>query len=545
MEAELCKLMTNAWRYIQFATVNQFYMIAREHGLDFDRILHGCRHNYPRMQGMPGPGFAAGPCLLKDTMQLAAFSRNTFLLGHAAMLVNEGLPARLVELARSAIRPFGQGVGVLGMAFKAESDDPRDSLSYKLRNLLALEARKVLCTDPYVPDPTLVPLERVLAEADVLFLATPHRAYRELRIPPGKVLSTCGTASRTRPVEDPRHRLGRVHRRLSRPGAARRGATRSWASTTSPSTGAVEKSYQQPSAVPVRRGRRHGRRPSRASSRGTATTSSPARRASAASRTSTSTPTTCWRRTSGSSRRASTRRSRLTARGGSRRSPFSRAAWSTRTRPRSRLPKGTTARARLRRAPTASRSSPASTSRAAPGSSTSSRTRSAGPSTAWASARRRALGGANVPSGNIRLAMSHVVPDLVQKVLKGQDPLHILGTGDQVRCYTYGGDLARGIAVAIEHPAAPERRLQPVDARRRRRSGSWPRPSGRRCMAPARGRGRSGSSAIPRIRTTWRSAFPTRPRRGGSWDSKRRPDSRTMLDEVVPWVRREIAEGRL
>ena len=188
MEAELCKLMTNASRYIQFAVVNQFYTIARENGLDFDRILHGCRHNYPRMQGMPGPGFAAGPCLLKDTMQLAAFSRNSFPLGHAAMLVNEGLPARLVDLAKRDLDLSDRVVGVLGMAFKAESDDPRDSLSYKLRNLLALEARKVLCTDPYVTDPALVPVETVLADADVLFLATPHRAYRELRIPPGKVL---------------------------------------------------------------------------------------------------------------------------------------------------------------------------------------------------------------------------------------------------------------------------------------------------------------------------------------------------------------------
>ena len=67
---------------------------------------------------------------------------------------------------------------------------------------------------------------------------------------------------------------------------------------------------------------------------------------------------------------------------------------------------------------------------------------------------RRALGDVEIASGNVTLAMSHVVPDLVQKVLKGQDPLHILGSGDQVRCYTYGGDLARGIATAVEHPAA-------------------------------------------------------------------------------------------
>src|SRR6202167_1154288 len=66
----------------------------------------------------------------------------------------------------------------------------------------------------------------------------------------------------------------------------------------------------------------------------------------------------------------------------------------------------------------------------------------------------RALGDEEILSGNVRLAMSHVVPDLVQKVLRGQDPLHILGDGNQVRHYTYGGDLARGIVTAMEHPAA-------------------------------------------------------------------------------------------
>lgn len=67
---------------------------------------------------------------------------------------------------------------------------------------------------------------------------------------------------------------------------------------------------------------------------------------------------------------------------------------------------------------------------------------------------RRALTDVEVLSGNVALAMSHVVPDLVQKVLKGQDPLHVLGAGDQVRCYTYGGDLARGIVTTLTHPGA-------------------------------------------------------------------------------------------
>jgi UDP-N-acetyl-D-mannosaminuronic acid dehydrogenase len=188
MEAELAKLMTNSWRYIQFATVNQYYMIATQHGVDFSKILHGCRHNYPRMAGMPGPGFAAGPCLAKDTMQLAAFSQNTFALGHAAMLINEGLPGHLVQMAKSQTELAEKTTGILGMSFKAESDDCRDSLSFKLRKLLLLESKKVLCTDPYVDDPGFLPLEQVLKRADVLFVATPHKPYKQMKIPKSKLV---------------------------------------------------------------------------------------------------------------------------------------------------------------------------------------------------------------------------------------------------------------------------------------------------------------------------------------------------------------------
>jgi UDP-N-acetyl-D-mannosaminuronic acid dehydrogenase len=186
MEAELAKLMTNAWRYLQFAAVNQFYMIAKDRGLDFDRILHGCRHHYPRMAGMPGPGFAAGPCLVKDTMQLASFSQDRFVLGHSAMLINEGLPRFIVEQASRAVNLRTATAGILGMAFKAESDDGRDSLAYKLKKLLALHANKVLCTDPYVQDKTLLPLDKVIAQSDVLFVAAPHKQYKTLLIPKGK-----------------------------------------------------------------------------------------------------------------------------------------------------------------------------------------------------------------------------------------------------------------------------------------------------------------------------------------------------------------------
>ncbi|MDP1793683.1 MAG: nucleotide sugar dehydrogenase [Acidimicrobiales bacterium] len=180
-EAELAKLFTNTWRYIKFATANQLYMIANDFGLDFARIREAMTYDYPRAKDMPGPGFAAGPCLLKDTMQLAAFNNNNFVLGHASMMVNEGLPMYIVSKMEESLDLASLKVGVLGMSFKSGSDDVRDSLSYKLRRILRFKAQEVLCTDPYVEtDASLVPLEKVLAEADILVLGAPHPEYREL-----------------------------------------------------------------------------------------------------------------------------------------------------------------------------------------------------------------------------------------------------------------------------------------------------------------------------------------------------------------------------
>jgi UDP-N-acetyl-D-mannosaminuronic acid dehydrogenase len=181
-EAELAKLFTNTWRYIKFAAANQFYVMANDHGLDFERIRAALSFDYPRAADMPGAGFAAGPCLFKDTMQLAAFTDNSFVLGHAAMLVNEGLPLYLVTHLEKKFELGELTVGILGMAFKGESDDIRSSLSYKLKRILEFRARRVLCTDPYVTvDESLVSLERVLKECDLLIVGAPHQAYRDLR----------------------------------------------------------------------------------------------------------------------------------------------------------------------------------------------------------------------------------------------------------------------------------------------------------------------------------------------------------------------------
>jgi UDP-N-acetyl-D-mannosaminuronic acid dehydrogenase len=181
-EAELAKLFTNAWRYIKFATANQFFVMANDHGLDFERIRAALAHDYPRAADMPGAGFAAGPCLLKDTMQLAAFTDNGFVLGHAAMLVNEGLPLYLVSRLEERFDLAASAVGILGMAYKRGSDDTRQSLAYKLRRILRFRAREVLCTDHEVrTDPTLLPLEEVLERSDLLVIAAPHEDYRSFR----------------------------------------------------------------------------------------------------------------------------------------------------------------------------------------------------------------------------------------------------------------------------------------------------------------------------------------------------------------------------
>jgi len=186
LEAEITKIFANAWRYIHFATANQFFMIATDYGLDFYRIYEALTTDYLRMAGLPTSGFAAGPCLFKDTMQLAAADNNRFLLGHAAMLVNEGLPNFLVRHLRARFSLEGMRIGLLGMAFKADSDDPRESLSYKLRKILQYEAAEVLCTDEYIDDASFLPLGEVLERADLLVVGVPHRAYRTLKLPASK-----------------------------------------------------------------------------------------------------------------------------------------------------------------------------------------------------------------------------------------------------------------------------------------------------------------------------------------------------------------------
>jgi UDP-N-acetyl-D-mannosaminuronic acid dehydrogenase len=185
-EAELVKLFSNSWRYIQFAVTNQFYMIARDFGVDYNKVRQAMTEGYGRTATLPTAGFAAGPCLLKDTMQLVAFSSDNFVLGHAAMLVNEGLPNFLVNKLRQKHDLSKTKIGILGMTFKADIDDIRDSLSYKLGKILRFHGAKVYYSDEFAKDCTFVSKEKLLKSSDIIIIGVPHSAYKVLKIPRGK-----------------------------------------------------------------------------------------------------------------------------------------------------------------------------------------------------------------------------------------------------------------------------------------------------------------------------------------------------------------------
>jgi nucleoside-diphosphate-sugar epimerase len=154
---------------------------------------------------------------------------------------------------------------------------------------------------------------------------------------------------------------------------------------------------------------------------------------------------------------------------------------------------------------------------------------------------RRASGDAEIMSGNVSLAMSHVVPDLVQKILKGQDPLHILGDGSQVRCYTYGGDLARGIVMSLDH----------INATNQDFNISTPVSTSVLELSEVIWKKIKGNDVEMRIVNDEAFEYDVK-RRIPNVDKAREllgfeasTSLDVMLDEVIPWIKRAIADGNI
>ena len=176
-EAELAKLFTNYWRYVKFAAANQLWSISQELDLDYSKIRNALSLDYPRAKDLPMSGFTAGPCLLKDSAQLVAFSGLGAPLISSSIEINENLPKFMVQAVEKKFQLDSYVVGILGMAFKGESDDIRGSLAFKLRKLLLFRSKQVLCSDPFVVDERLVSQEEVLSQCDLIFIGAPHKQY--------------------------------------------------------------------------------------------------------------------------------------------------------------------------------------------------------------------------------------------------------------------------------------------------------------------------------------------------------------------------------
>ena len=188
IEAELIKLFSNAYRYIHFSISNQFYMICENFGLDFIKIRNIMKDGYKRNAHVPISGFTAGPCLLKDTMQLSSFYNHKFSLGHTAMSINENLPKFLIKQLSLKYNLAKKTIGILGLTFKAETDDIRDSLSIKLIKYLRLKKINTLQSDEFYKSKNNIDKKTLIKKSDIIIIATPHKAYKKLQISKKKIL---------------------------------------------------------------------------------------------------------------------------------------------------------------------------------------------------------------------------------------------------------------------------------------------------------------------------------------------------------------------
>ena len=191
LEAELIKLFSNAWRYINFSISNEFYMICENFGINFNKLRKNMIYGYDRNKNIPTAGFAAGPCLYKDTGQLTFFLKKKFSLGKVSTEINEKLPyflyKQLLDKYQNKLKK--KTIGILGITFKADIDDTRDSLALKLFNLLKNKKLKVIFSDPYAQSlKNNLKVKEFLSRSDIIIIGAPHKLYKKIEIPRKKNL---------------------------------------------------------------------------------------------------------------------------------------------------------------------------------------------------------------------------------------------------------------------------------------------------------------------------------------------------------------------
>ncbi len=181
LEAELAKLFTNSYRYVNFALANEFFIIANSLDANIFNIVNAVKHNYPRAN-VPKPGFAKGPCLGKDAWILLSSSPNLFSFTgviSSAFRVNEGLPYFIFNEVKKRIDTSKAKIAVLGLTFKKDCDDTRDSLSMKLLKILKNEFVSFETHDPYVDKKDI---KKFLEDKNVVIITINHSFYEDIDI---------------------------------------------------------------------------------------------------------------------------------------------------------------------------------------------------------------------------------------------------------------------------------------------------------------------------------------------------------------------------
>ena len=182
LEAELIKLFSNANRYINFAIANQLYLVCNENNLSFKKIRDIMRDGYERNVNLSLSGLTGGPCLLKDTMQLSSFYKDKFSLGLSAMKINESFPDHIIKEIKKVKNFKRKTIGILGMAFKGQSDDIRDSLAIKLIYKLKARKLKYCHSDEFYKNEKNIDKKSLVKKSDIIVLGAPHIAYKKLNI---------------------------------------------------------------------------------------------------------------------------------------------------------------------------------------------------------------------------------------------------------------------------------------------------------------------------------------------------------------------------
>src|SRR3990170_1112629 len=179
ISAELAKLFTNMYRYINFAIANEFMILAGNYHRDIYQIVDLVNRKYKR-GGLAMPGLTGGPCLFKDGFFLIGDVPFADLIA-TSWKINESIPLFLINKVRRRRKLEGRKAVVLGLAFKADIDDVRESLAFKVKKALERERAKVFLHDPYVPG-YQNDLDEVLSGADFIFISTNHSYYQNLDI---------------------------------------------------------------------------------------------------------------------------------------------------------------------------------------------------------------------------------------------------------------------------------------------------------------------------------------------------------------------------